>query len=167
VGGSAGTGPLKSLIDRLEHSGRLVVLPYVPRDEVAALIKGADVGLSLVLPVDVTHRLASPTKLYEYLDAGLPVIGSDVPEIRSVLTRWKCGVLVDAVKPNEIASAFVRVATDRPLRKALADNARAAAADLTWDTERNVLVDFVAQRLRETAAGRTPQLVARSRPTAR
>ena len=125
------------------------MLPYVPRDEVAALIKGSDVGLSLVLPIDVTHLLASPTKLSEYIYAGLPVIGSDVPEIHDVLTQCKCGLLVDATRPNEIASAFVRLATDSSLRKALAENARAAASSVSWDAERDVLVDFVAQRLRE------------------
>jgi glycosyltransferase involved in cell wall biosynthesis len=149
VGGSQATAPLASLADRLQRSGRLVVLPYLPRDEVAALIKGADVGLSLVLPVDVTHRLASPTKLFEYMQAGLPVIGSDVPEIHDVLTEFKCGILVDATRPGEIATAFVRLTIDSPLRKTLAENARAAATNLGWNAEREVLVDFVAQRLRE------------------
>jgi glycosyltransferase involved in cell wall biosynthesis len=149
VGGSPAMEPLASLANRLQQSGRLVVLPYVPRDEVAALIKGADVGLSLVLPVDVTHRLASPTKLFEYVQAGLPVIGSDLPEIHDVLTEFKCGILVDATKPDEIASAFVRLATDRSLREVLAENARAAATNLDWNAERELLADFVAQRLRE------------------
>jgi len=101
------------------------------------------------LPVDVGHRLASPTKLSEYINAGLPVIGSDVPEIREVLTESKCGLLVDATKPEEIASAFVRLATDSSLRRTLADNACAAASHLNWGTERDVLLDFVAQRLRD------------------
>src|SRR5262245_54884074 len=69
VGGSVVAEPLQSVIERMQSRRQLVVLPYVARDEVAALIKGADVGLSLVLPVDVTHRLASPTKLFEYMDA--------------------------------------------------------------------------------------------------
>jgi glycosyltransferase involved in cell wall biosynthesis len=149
VGGSLTAEPLQSVVDRLERSGRLVMLPYVPRAEVAALIKGADVGLSLVLPVDVTHRLASPTKLFEYMEAGLPVIGSDVPEIHDVLTTWKCGLLVDATKPHEIAAALVRIATDSALRKTLTENARSAAASLSWRAEQRVLVEFVAERLKQ------------------
>jgi glycosyltransferase involved in cell wall biosynthesis len=101
------------------------------------------------LPLDVTHRLASPTKLFEYIHAGLPVIGADVPEIREVLTKCKSGLLVDATSPSEIASAFVRLATDGSLRKTFAENARAAAPSLSWITERDVLVNFVAQRLRD------------------
>jgi glycosyltransferase involved in cell wall biosynthesis len=148
VGGGSATEQLAPLVTRLKGNGRLVMLPYVPRYEVAALIKGAHVGVSLVLPVDATHRLASPTKLFEYLQAGLPVVGSDVPEIHDVLTEFKCGMLVDATRPGEIASAFVRLATDGPLRKALAENARVAAANLGWDAQRDVLTGFVAQRLR-------------------
>jgi glycosyltransferase involved in cell wall biosynthesis len=157
VGGSFGIEPLQPLVDRLQRSGRLLFLPYLRRDEVAALVKGADVGLSLVLPVDVTHRLASPTKLFEYIEAGLPVIGSDVPEIHDVLTDWKCGLLVDSTRPDEIASALVRLATDSSLRKTLAKNARIAATSLGWSEEQDVLVDFVAHRLRETAPRRARQ----------
>ena len=149
LGDGPTSGPLGSLVDRLQRGGRLVVLPYVPRHEAAALIKGSDVGLSLILPVDATHRLASPTKLFEYIHAGLPVIGSDVPEIHETLTQSKCGLLVDATRPYDIASAFVRLASDTSLRKALAENARAAASRLSWDAERDVLVDFIAQRFRE------------------
>jgi glycosyltransferase involved in cell wall biosynthesis len=147
VGGSPDTEPLGSLVNRLQRAGRLVVLPYVPREEVAALIRGADVGLSLVLPVDVTHRLASPTKLFEYMQAGLPVIGSDVPEIHDVLTQFQCGLLVDATKPSEIASALERLTKDGSLRKTLAESARTAATHFGWDAEREVLVDFVTGRL--------------------
>jgi glycosyltransferase involved in cell wall biosynthesis len=57
VGGSLLDDSLQSIVDRLQRSGQLVLVPYVPRSEVAALILGADVGLALVLPVDVTHRL--------------------------------------------------------------------------------------------------------------
>jgi glycosyltransferase involved in cell wall biosynthesis len=158
VGGGVRIEPLQPLVSRLQNSGRLVVVPYVRRDKVAALIKGADVGVSLVLPVDVTHRLASPTKLFEYMEAGLPVIGSDVPEIHEVLTSWKCGLLVDATKPDEIAAAFIRLATDPSLRMALARNARVAAANLAWSEERQVFLDFVAQHLRKTAARRELRL---------
>jgi glycosyltransferase involved in cell wall biosynthesis len=164
VGGSVEMEPLASLVIRLQATGQLVMLTYVARDEMAALMKGADVGLSLVLPVDVGHYLASPTKLFEYMHAGLPVIGSDVPEIHDVLTEYKCGLLVDATKPGEIASAFVRLATDSSLRKALAENARTASANLGWSAERDVLVDFVAQRVRKRRAMETRAMDSRPRP---
>jgi glycosyltransferase involved in cell wall biosynthesis len=154
VGGSLMTGPQAALVERLQRRGRLMVLPYVPRDEVAALIKGADVGLTLVLPVDETHRLASPTKLFEYMQAGLPVIGAAVPEVQDVVTHSKCGVLVDARNPAEIAAAFVRLASDGDLRKTLAENARTAAANLGWDVERQVLTTFVTERLQDLRKSR-------------
>jgi glycosyltransferase involved in cell wall biosynthesis len=77
------------------------------------------------------------------------VIGSDVPEIHDVLTEYKCGLLVDATKPDKIASALVRLANESSLRKGLAENARAASANLGWSAEQDVLVDFVAQRVRD------------------
>jgi hypothetical protein len=45
----------------------------------------------------------------------------------------------------------VRLATDRTLRKTLAENARAAAGKLSWRTEKTVLAEFVARRVEAAA----------------
>jgi hypothetical protein len=111
--------------------------------------ESADVVLSLVLPVDATHRLASPIKLIRIHAGRTAVIGSDLPEIHDVLTEFTCGILVDTNKPGEIASAFARLETAGSLREMRAENARAAATNLDSNAERELLADFVAQCLRE------------------
>jgi hypothetical protein len=79
--------------DRLQQGERPVV--YVLPDEVAARIKGANVAPSLVLPVDVASHSASLVTLSDFIQARLPVVGSDVPEIHDVSPRFRSGMSMD------------------------------------------------------------------------
>jgi glycosyltransferase involved in cell wall biosynthesis len=142
IGGTAGpSDSYHGLLSNLTGLGKVVVLPYLPHQEVISLLKGCDVGISLVLPVDTTHRLACPLKLFEYLHAGLPVIGADVPDVREVLMAWDCGLTVDAQDASAIARALVILAVNHDLRMRLGRNAlRAARESLNWQTQKEKLV---------------------------
>lgn len=131
------------LVKEMIRLGTLVLKPHVPFSEVVQHMKMADVGLSLVLPTDRNLQLAFPRKLFEYLAAGLPVVASDVPDIRDTLSRYHCGLLVDARKPLEIAEGIVALADDCVLRKGMADNAaNAARAALNWQAQADKLTAF-------------------------
>lgn len=151
IGCSAGpTAGYQGRLEKLITQGVVHLHPMVPHREAVALMRGSDAGLALVLPVDATHELATPLKLYEYLMAGLPVIGSSVPEIGEVLAQWSCGVVVNAQQPEEIAGAMVKLATDRELASLLSANARRAAETrLNWDVERPRVIEV----FRELATG--------------
>ncbi len=47
-----------------------------------------------------------PTKIFEYMGMGLPVITSDVPLYREVIESADCGICVDPKDPQEIANAM-------------------------------------------------------------
>ncbi|MGH9783118.1 MAG: glycosyltransferase [Terriglobia bacterium] len=144
LGGDARSGANdRPLLLRLAREGKLILLPRLPHDEALALMKGSDAGLAVVLPVDQTHQLACPVKLFEYLHVGLPVIGSNVSEIRRVLNQYECGITVDARNPGEIADAMIRLAQDPRLRATLSRNALLAAEkSLNWERERPKVIQL-------------------------
>jgi glycosyltransferase involved in cell wall biosynthesis len=45
----------------------------------------ADVGIIPYLPTNLNNYLASPNKLFEYIQAGLPIAASDSPVMRRVV----------------------------------------------------------------------------------
>ncbi len=66
---------------------------FLPRDEAFARARAAQIGLSPIFP-SATFRVASPTKLVEYLALELPVVANDHPDQRLVLDSSGGGVCV-------------------------------------------------------------------------
>jgi glycosyltransferase involved in cell wall biosynthesis len=110
----------------------------VPPAEVVEALSDASVGLALFEPVCLSHRLVLPNKLFEYVLAGLPVVGSDLPMISRFVRDHEVGAVVDPGDPAAIASALREVlepARRRELRAAVAR----AQAELDWRRERDTL----------------------------
>lgn len=131
---------LSEKIKFLINKGRLEIKEVVPYHLVIQWLYNSDIGISLVLPVDQTHYLAFPQKLFEYFAAGLPVIAADVPSIRCIICKYKCGLLVDPTSPAKIAEAIMYLAENNLLRSEMSKNARLAAElEFNWEGKQAVL----------------------------
>lgn len=115
-------------------------LGWLSRDQVVALLGGVRIGMV------VLHRLpnyvdAQPTKLFEYMMAGLPVISSDFPRWRQIIEPANCGLLVDPSSEHEIAAA-VRWLLEHPEEaREMGERGRQEVRDhFSWDAEGQRLV---------------------------
>jgi len=143
IGGTAGpTHTYASLLEKLEREGKLLILTHMSHKDVIRYLYMSDVGVCLVLPIDKIHQMAFPRKLFEYMAAGLPVIGCNVPDIERVLRQEACGLIVDPYSPDNIAKAIVTLAKDKQLRQWMAENARQGAQRYQWGTEASKLLQL-------------------------
>jgi phosphatidylinositol alpha-mannosyltransferase len=69
--------------------------------------------------------------LVEAMAAGLPIVASDIPGYRDVLSGGG-GLLVPPLQPRRFAEALTRVLTMPDLASALAANGRRQAERFTW-----------------------------------
>jgi glycosyltransferase involved in cell wall biosynthesis len=145
LGGIAGELQNAALVRELISAGALELKGQMPREQVLALLPACDIGIVHASDQGIATRLAEPTKLFEYLAAGLPVAASDVPTVRAIVRRWDCGVLFDASRPASIAQAILTLAGSRELRQRFSANAaRAAREELNWEREQPKLVELLS-----------------------
>jgi glycosyltransferase involved in cell wall biosynthesis len=92
-------------------SARVHLLPPRSFDELVRTAAAASVGLVPVKPNSLNNYLGDTNKLFEYLMAGLPVVASDLPEIRRVVSQGEppVGELFDPSSPASIADAVRKV----------------------------------------------------------
>lgn len=110
----------------------------------------ADIGI-FVLSNSTTHaRFAMPNKIFEYIQAGLMVISSDLPEIRRVVETAGCGLLLNEDTPRTIAARLAGL--DRARIDACKRAALLRARDLNFEAEGGKLLTLVAKLARAGTA---------------
>ena len=132
---------LRSLIaaSGLEH--RVHLTPAVALEELLDHTAEADVGMTLLQDTCLNHRLALPNKLFEYLAAGLPVIGADLPEVRALVERHGVGWTASPTDPSAVAAAIDSARTNRGDPE-LAERVDSAHAGLRWAVESERLLSL-------------------------
>ncbi len=133
---------------------RVTLLPGVPLEALLANTAEADVGVTLLQDTCENHRLALPNKLFEYIAAGVPVVASDLPEVRRLVEEHGVGWCVAPGDPAALAGTLRRALEERAdptLRERLA----LVAAELSWPREQQRLVGLYA---RPAAASTSPQV---------
>ncbi|MDO9709189.1 glycosyltransferase [Paracraurococcus lichenis] len=135
-------------------AGRIECLPWLPHPEAMARLAEGDIALVLFQPGEENHRLALPHKLFDAMQAGLPVIApAFAEEVAAVVREAGCGELVDSADPLAIAEAVQRL-RDPARRAALGEAGRSAAADrFGWAGEAARLVALYRRLAPLPAAG--------------
>ncbi len=115
-------------------------LGWLGREKVGALLGRARIGLVLLHPTP-NYVDAQPTKLFEYMLAGLPVIASDFPRWRAIVEPAGCGYLVDPFSPRAIASAIASL-LDHPSDAAAMGNRgrQRVLEEYLWESQGDRLV---------------------------
>ena len=114
--------------------GRVQTLGVLGRADVLDLYNRARVGLMLYQPTP-SYIESQPIKLFEYMNAGIPIVASDFPFIRSVLETHGCGICVDPTNPAEAADAIEFLLTHPEEAKAMGARGREAIELFTWEAE--------------------------------
>lgn len=139
LAGWGAAGFIKSL-SKSPGWGRVDFHGTVAPPAARGLIDSSRVGL-VVLGDTPNHRDALPTKMFEYMASGVPVIASDFPLWRQILEEYDCGILVNPDSPEEIAGAVATYADDPELLKRHSANGfQAVRGAVNWGGEAEKLV---------------------------
>jgi glycosyltransferase involved in cell wall biosynthesis len=112
----------------------VVMRPSVDKAQVPGLYAAADVCLVPLRDVPIFDAFV-PSKLFEMLAAGRPIVGAVRGEAREILARSGGAVLVEPERGDQLAEAVNRLRADSALRAELASNGRAfAVAHYNRDT---------------------------------
>ncbi|MEX1198146.1 MAG: glycosyltransferase [Pseudohongiellaceae bacterium] len=119
----------------LDHRGRL------PPKDGWAVMASCEIGLALLQPVG-NYVESYPTKMFEYMALGLPVVVSKFPLYQSVIEKHKCGICVDPFEVESTADAIHSLLVAETLKSNMANNGiRAATEFYSWERQLDILVE--------------------------
>lgn len=139
---------LKELLAKIEQSehlrDRVFYKGFAPPSELLQWTASADLGLQPIINCNMNHYLCLPNKIFEYIQAGLPIAASAFPELKNIVEGYEVGVTFDPDSPKEMAAQIQRFFDSPELQERCKTNLKRAKETLCWETEEQKLVDLYA-----------------------
>lgn len=110
--------------------------PAVPYEEVLAYTGDADVGLVSVKPICLSYLYCLPNKLFESIQAGIPVLVNALPDCVALVEEYGIGAVVTSDTPEGWFDALKQAQSKSPAWKVQAiQGIRSAQKALNWENE--------------------------------
>jgi glycosyltransferase involved in cell wall biosynthesis len=126
---------------------RVSFIPAVPSGELPSWTTSADLGMCLIEDFGQSYYLSLPNKLFEYLAAGIPVVGSDFPEIGPLLRETAAGIAVNPADTDMVLRAIRTLLNDDGRYERSRQACLEARATYHWDVEREFFLRILGDLL--------------------
>ena len=154
IGDGARMPDVRRILDDGGVRGQTVFTGLVPQEDGPRYLAACDVLVSPHVPnPDGTPFFGSPTKLFEYMAMGKPIVASDLEQLGEVLEHRRTAWLVPPGDADALAKGLRHLIDDPALRAALGEAARReVVARYTWreHTRRTI------ERLQQAVGAATP-----------
>lgn len=133
----------------LNHKAKdkLVYYGLVDRNKLNEIYSKCFAGMVTFLPYE-NHIHAQPNKIFEYMSARLPVIGSDFRLWKEIIEDYQAGTCVDPENAENIAEAINKYYLNRQLASAHGSNGEKIVQEkFNWEKEKQKLLSFYSEML--------------------
>lgn len=145
IGGGDVLKILKEISQKLQLDEKISFLGKMPYQQMMQYTQQADIGFTLDKDTNLNYRFSLPNKLFDYIQAGTPVIASNLPEVRKIVETYQIGRIIANHTPENIAKLIRECIEDKDLMKEWENNLNFAAQSLCWENEEKVLLKIYGQ----------------------
>lgn len=135
---------LKQMVKSEGLTDKVIFKDRMPYDEMMAHTKVADLGLTLDKNTNINYQFSLPNKLFDYINAGIPVLASDLKEVRGIVENYEIGEVVEEVTPESVAEKVTEM-LESPQQSEWKANCCKAAKELNWEKESEVLRKMIIE----------------------
>ena len=121
---------------------KVVLINKLPKSELINYTFNADIGLSIDKNTNLNYLYSLPNKIFDYIQAEIPILASRLPELENVILQYKIGDFIDDHNPKTIANKLNEMLYSQQLssyKKYLA----IAKKEITWKSEKEKLLTII------------------------
>jgi glycosyltransferase involved in cell wall biosynthesis len=123
-------------IKQLGVENQVHMIPAVKSHEVPLWASSADLSLTTTRQACLSYYYALPNKVFESIQAHLPVIAPNSPEFEYIINKYKCGLTYKDADPMDLKNKIELIKNNKTLKIKLVEGSRKASNELVWDKER-------------------------------
>jgi len=131
---------LETKIREQELGNKVFLTGKIPFEQLGHLTCQADAGVSLEEDMGLNYRYAMPNKLFDYIQAGIPVLVSSLPEMKKIVEKYEIGMIAEERDPENLRKLLRILLFDEEKRMRWKEKLTHASLDLCWENEEVRLV---------------------------
>lgn len=102
----------------------------------------ADLGVSLEKNLGLNYYYALPNKIFDYIHSNVPVLCSNLPEMKKIINKYNIGWILNSHEPAKIAKQINQIFENSKTDDILPQNFLKAQNDLNWQNEEHILKEI-------------------------
>ncbi|WP_171032368.1 glycosyltransferase [Polaribacter aestuariivivens] len=126
---------LKTTVSQKKLNPKIIFLDKIIPEKLHKITPLADLGFSLEEDLGLNYRYALPNKIFDYIQAEVPVIASNLPEMKKVITAYHVGEIIEKREPKALANQIEKI-----LEKDFSTQLKKAKKDLIWQSQEDKLL---------------------------
>lgn len=131
---------LKNRVKSKSLNKKVEFLGQIPFEELSAHTKKADLGVALEENLGLNYYFALPNKLFDYIQARIPVLVSPFPEMQKIVNEYEIGSVYDHKNPQALATKINEIFHLEKRYSKWKENTHQAAQELCWENEEKILI---------------------------
>lgn len=125
---------LKQLVAK-ENINNVKFLGKIEPNELQKITPNADLGISLEEDLGLNYRFALPNKIFDYIHAEIPILISDLPEMKRIVMNYKVGEIVKKRDPKIIANQINVL-----LQKDFSNRLKQVKKEFVWEEKKLIKI---------------------------
>ena len=142
IGGGDVLPTLKLMTRELHVEDRVRFLPRMPYADMMAHTQLAELGFVLDKDTNLNYRFCLPNKLFDFIQAGVPIVASHLVEIEKIIQKYDIGLFIPDHDPKSIAKTIREGLDDASRRARWQQGLARAAEELCWENEQQTLIEI-------------------------
>jgi glycosyltransferase involved in cell wall biosynthesis len=128
---------LKKEVAEKKLNDKVYFLGKVSPTKLQTLTPLANLGLSIEEDLGLNYRFALPNKIFDYIQAEVPILVSDLPEMRKVVLDYNVGSIIENRNPKKLANQIEKI-----LEKDFLTKLQIAKSELIWENQEEKLLSI-------------------------
>ena len=141
-----GNGDIKQKLEKRTREigveNKVQFLGVISGDMLHEYTSSADIGLCLLENKGLNYYYALPNRIFDYLQAKVPVLATRFPEIENIVEKHKTGVLINQYDPAYLAKTI----NDMLSTPFETSHFEVISKELSWENEEKILMSVINEQ---------------------
>lgn len=137
---------IEKLVIDLSLEKRVKMFGKLPFSQLKKHTQKADLGISFEKNMGLNYYFALPNKLFDYINAEIPILASPFPEMKRIIDNYKIGAYLQSRQPKILAKQISEILENTNQLKIWKQNLKIAKSELCWQNEAKILKQIFEEK---------------------